>query len=218
MWLILEIWRYFHFSVTNLKEQECREALLAFVGEHCCYGKGCAEDMNILKIQPSTALHVSLGTSINWPNLQIPPCTSSISINALFCNRNVHVCTFLLQTGALWDICWCIVGLLRLVYCTNSYFTLTLTQCPQEDVANFECVIFEFIWWIDIMSACKIVIRYIPQNSIDGKSMVWCRQAASHYLSQCWPRFSFIHVISFYSHLLTCVVTNRSLLCKVNWT
>ena len=37
--------------------------------------------------------------------LQIPQCTSPISHNAPFCNRNVHVCTFLLQNDALWDIC-----------------------------------------------------------------------------------------------------------------
>ena len=38
------------------------------------------------------------------PAAQIPQCNSPISHNAPFCNRNVHVCTFLLQNGALWDI------------------------------------------------------------------------------------------------------------------
>ena len=38
------------------------------------------------------------------PVQQIPQCTSPMSHNAPFCNRNVHVCTFLLQNGALWDI------------------------------------------------------------------------------------------------------------------
>ena len=36
---------------------------------------------------------------------QIPQCTSPTSHNAPFCYRNVHMCTFLLQSGALWDIC-----------------------------------------------------------------------------------------------------------------
>ena len=36
---------------------------------------------------------------------QIPQCISPISYNALSYNRNVHMCTFLLQDGALWDIC-----------------------------------------------------------------------------------------------------------------
>ena len=33
-----------------------------------------------------------------------------------FCSRNVHVCTFLLQNGALCDIVWCIVEFKRLIY------------------------------------------------------------------------------------------------------
>ena len=37
------------------------------------------------------------------------------------------------------------------------------------------------------------VLRWMPQDLIDDKStlvqvMVWCRQAPSHYLNQCWPR------------------------------
>ena len=37
------------------------------------------------------------------------------------------------------------------------------------------------------------VLRWMPQNLTDDKStlvqvMAWCRQATSHYLSQCWPR------------------------------
>ena len=41
--------------------------------------------------------------------------------------------------------------------------------------------------------SCEIILRWMPQNTSDGKStlvqvMAWCRQATSHYLSQCWPR------------------------------
>ena len=40
---------------------------------------------------------------------------------------------------------------------------------------------------------CEIVLRWISMDLIDDKStllqvMAWCCQAASHYLSQCWPR------------------------------
>ena len=36
-------------------------------------------------------------------------------------------------------------------------------------------------------------LEWMPEEFIDGKStlvqvMAWCRQAASHYLNQCWPR------------------------------
>ena len=39
----------------------------------------------------------------------------------------------------------------------------------------------------------------MPQNPIDGEStlgqvMAWCRQATSHYLSQCWPRSYLIFI------------------------
>ena len=42
---------------------------------------------------------------MNRPVAQIPQCASPIFHNAPLCNRNVHMCTFLLQNGALWDIC-----------------------------------------------------------------------------------------------------------------
>ena len=39
----------------------------------------------------------------------------------------------------------------------------------------------------------EIALRWMPQDLTDEKStlvqvMAWCRQATSHYLSQCWPR------------------------------
>ena len=39
----------------------------------------------------------------------------------------------------------------------------------------------------------KIALRWMPLDLTDDKStlvqvMAWCRQATSHYLSQCWPR------------------------------
>ena len=58
----------------------------------------------------------------------------------------------------------------------------------------FKIIIFKLISWTGIScTACEIAVRWIPWNSIDDKStlvqvMAWCRQATSHYLSQCWPR------------------------------
>ena len=39
--------------------------------------------------------------------------------------------------------------------------------------------------------SCKIALKWMPLDLIDDKStlvqvMAWCRQATSHYLSQCW--------------------------------
>ena len=58
---------------------------------------------------------------------------------------------------------------------------------------NFRKVIFQLALVIGGLSiSCKIVLKWMPVDLIDGKStlvqvMAWCRQA-SHYLSQCWPR------------------------------
>ena len=59
---------------------------------------------------------------------------------------------------------------------------------------NFRKVIFKLNlvnggWGISY----KIALRWMPQDLTDDKStlvqvMAWCRQATSHYLSQCWPR------------------------------
>ena len=46
-------------------------------------------------MQPANNRHVA----------KISQGTNPISYNVPFCNRNVHVCTFLLQNGELWGIC-----------------------------------------------------------------------------------------------------------------
>ena len=66
---------------------------------------------------------------------------------------------------------------------------------PGRFEQNFRSVIFKLIsvtdgWGI----SCKIALRSMPLDLTDDKStlvqvMAWCRQATSHYLSQCWPRF-----------------------------
>ena len=63
---------------------------------------------------------------------------------------------------------------------------------------RFDCspklVNFKLSSTINIFSIiCEIAIRWMPQHLTDHHStlvqvMAWCRQATSHYLSQCWPR------------------------------
>ena len=58
---------------------------------------------------------------------------------------------------------------------------------------NFRHVIFKQILVIDDWGiSCEITLTWKPQDLTDDKStliqvMAWCRQATSHYLSQCWP-------------------------------
>ena len=49
--------------------------------------------------------------------------------------------------------------------------------------------------------SCDIAIRWMPQYFTDDKSkliqvMAWCRQAASHYMSQCLPKSMLSHDVT----------------------
>ena len=65
---------------------------------------------------------------------------------------------------------------------------------PGRSGCNFENVIFKLALLICIFkSSYDTVAMWIPQEFTDNKStsvqvMAWCRQAAIHYLSQCWHR------------------------------
>ena len=48
-----------------MTEDEARDALLSYVAEHCCFGKGAATEMEIEDITPSSAYHVSHSARIN---------------------------------------------------------------------------------------------------------------------------------------------------------
>ena len=48
-----------HYRATAITAEQARNAMQAFVAEHCCYGKAPANDMEIRNIQPSSAYHVS---------------------------------------------------------------------------------------------------------------------------------------------------------------
>ena len=59
---------------------------------------------------------------------------------------------------------------------------------------NFRYVIFKQILVIDGWGiSCEIALIWMSLDITDDQStlvqvMAWCRQATSHYLSQCWPR------------------------------
>ena len=61
-------------------------------------------------------------------------------------------------------------------------------------VNDFKIVIIKLILPTNILRiSSEIALWRMPQNPLPGKStlvqvMAWCRQATSHYLSQCWPR------------------------------
>ena len=89
-----------------LDEDDAREALLEYVSQHCCYGKGAAEKMELLNISSTSALHYTLETftekrSTKWqhipysgghvdgPQFGLPPPAWEVpcSFSALFQNE-----------------------------------------------------------------------------------------------------------------------------------
>ena len=74
-------------------------------------------------------------------------------------------------------------------------FCVQLTHWSHEKFKwNFRCLIFKRILVIDGWSiCCEIALIWMSLDFTDDHStlvqvMAWCRQATSHYLSQCWPR------------------------------
>ena len=65
---------------------------------------------------------------------------------------------------------------------------------PGRFERNFRHVIFKQISVIDGWRiCCEIALIWMSLDFIDDQStlvqvMAWCRQATSHYMSQCWPR------------------------------
>ena len=60
---------------------------------------------------------------------------------------------------------------------------------------NFRYIIFKWILVIDGWGiSCEIALILMSLDLTDDQStlvqvIAWCRQATSHYLSQCWPRY-----------------------------
>lgn len=49
-------------NLANLNEEDCRNAMIQFVSENCCYGSAPAKEMNITNVIGLTALHYTLET------------------------------------------------------------------------------------------------------------------------------------------------------------
>ena len=77
---------------------------------------------------------------------------------------------------------------------------ICMSKCPQttqetsKPVVRLNSLVFKFILAIDGWDIShEISSRWMSLDLTDDKStlvqvMAWCRQATSHYLSQCWPR------------------------------
>ena len=76
----------------------------------------------------------------------------------------------------------------------GGYWSLNNSLAPGTSECDYKNVIFNLVLLIGIFrSSHDNALRWMPQDRTDNKStlvqvMAWCRQATSHYLSQCWPR------------------------------
>ena len=66
---------------------------------------------------------------------------------------------------------------------------------PEGCANDFKMLIFQLIIQnVNLVNRCEVSLRCMPQNLTDDKStlvqvMAWCRQATSHHLNQCWPKY-----------------------------
>ena len=97
----------------------------------------------------------------------------------------IRVCTnsssnMAMASGILWNC----------QFCANIN-----SLAPEKFEWNFRYVIFKWILVIDGWGiSCEIALIWMSLDFTDDQStlvqvMARCRQATSHYLSQCWPRF-----------------------------
>ena len=107
-------------------------------------------------------------------------------------------------------------------------YVKTGSLAPGRLEQNFRSVIFKLISVTDARCvSCKIALRWMPLDLNDDKStlvqvVVWCRQATSHYLSQCWPRIMSLYGVTRPQWVKSSFITENSSLgigCDIalNW-
>ena len=93
---------------------------------------------------------------------------------------------------------WTKVDLPLMTFCgiqvCSIYMQLLNSLAPKKFEWNLRHVIFKYILVIDDWDmSCAIDLIWMSLDSTDHQPtlvqvMDWCRQATSHYLSQCWSR------------------------------
>ena len=86
------------------------------------------------------------------------------------------------------------VWIFMLLPCQHGPHSLLTNLAPGRYGSNFKGTLFKLIIQNSSLSIwSEIVLVWMPQSLANDKStivqvMVWCHQATSHYLNQCWPR------------------------------
>ena len=84
------------------------------------------------------------------------------------------------------------LGCMQLAF-MQQYWAVINSLAPGKPGCHLKNAIFNLVLSIGIFTSSNDnPLRWMPWDFIDDKStlvqvMAWCRQATSHYLSQCWP-------------------------------
>ena len=132
-----------------------------------CESNVCTVCTDLCSLLVTSVLHETMYNI--GPCLAVPGCTiySSVQLPKIWNNMISH-------TAQQWE---------------RYIIDQTLTHWPLGDMVT----IFTVSRHMFMGSSCEIALWWIPQHTFDDKStlvkvMAWWCQAASHYLSQCWPR------------------------------
>ena len=116
-----------------------------------------------------------------WLNKRKAFCTKCAILNCLNIWFHIAIYTQYVTTG-----------LINLIFAERTPWINSLALGKFE--WNFKYVIFKRILVIDGWGIfCEIALIWMSLDFTDDRwrliqVMAWCRQAPSHYLSQCWPR------------------------------
>ena len=82
----------------------------------------------------------------------------------IFCNRNLYVCTFLIQSGALWDICLIYCGI-----CEMGQLYPTIFHVCNLDVIFLPSLIPMLVWLISVSKGDPCSLRAHHDDVINWK-------------------------------------------------
>ena len=113
-----------------------------------------------------------------------------LEIDRLQILRNQHC--FCWWVGIVWCLTFAGTAMTKFESCIRVYLALN-SLVPGKFEWYFRYLIFQIISVIDDWGiSCGLALRWMSLDLTVDKSalvqvMAWCRQATSHYLSQCWP-------------------------------
>ena len=93
----------------------------------------------------------------------------------------------------IWTIWTLLSAVPRKVVKFNHSLTHFLTHWPRTDTQNSLRIRLYFEWWSSPVYLVPFLWSCTGLESTLGEAMDWCRQAASHYLSQWWPKSITLH-------------------------